>query len=56
MNGEQFPGLQLDQIEHVFVNQVGLVDEHDYVLYANLTGEDQVLLKISHLRKKKMNF
>jgi hypothetical protein len=47
--GEQLANLDLDQLEQLLVvDHVGLVEEHDDVGHAHLTGEQDVLARLRH--------
>src|SRR3954449_5740790 len=47
--GQQLADLDLDELEELLVvDHVGLVEEHDHVRHADLTGEQDVLARLRH--------
>ena len=46
MKSKQFSGLDFYQVEDIFFYEVGLIDEDNYVLQADLPSQNQMFLKV----------
>src|SRR4051794_30022662 len=56
VGGEELAHLDLDQLQELLVvDHVGLVEEHDDVRHAHLTGEQDVLARLRHRAVRRRN-